>query len=69
MIRQKIQRREPLVEELRSFSDAVRYQREPHVRGEDALQALVMANRLVELGTHPQALPVLLERAVNMPMA
>jgi len=68
MIRQKIQRREPLVEELRSFSDSVRYQREPHVRGEDALHALIMANRLVELGTHPSDMPVLREREVNMPM-
>jgi predicted dehydrogenase len=69
MIRQKIQRREPLIEELRSFSNAVRYQHEPHVRGEDALQALAMANRLVELGTRTYEAPVLLEREVNMPVA
>jgi predicted dehydrogenase len=69
MIRQKIQRREPLVEELRSFSECVRYQREPHVRGEEAIHALAMANRLVEQGALHHEAPVLLEREVNMPVA
>jgi len=69
MIRHKVQRREPLVEELRSFSDAVRYGHAPHVCGEDALHALTMVNRLVDLGTRPDEEPVLLERAVNLRVA
>lgn len=50
VIRQKIQRREPLVEELRAFCDAVRYGRPPVVSGEDGIAALAMAKQLVEVG-------------------
>lgn len=50
VIRQKIERREPLAEELRSFGQAVRGKHSPVVRGEDGLYALVMANDLVCAG-------------------
>lgn len=49
-IRQKVQRREPLVEELRSFCAAVRDGRAPLVSGEDGIAALELANEVVRAG-------------------
>jgi len=49
-IRQKVQRREPLCEELRSFAEAVRTGRPPMVSGEEGIAALELANRLVQSG-------------------
>lgn len=70
MVRQKVQRREPLYEELKGFSDAVRHGTPPRVSGENGLAALALANELVRVGTLgreygvPLARP--LERAVGM---
>lgn len=50
-IRQKVQRREPLFEELRAFAAAVRGGAPPLVSGADGIAALELANRLVEAGT------------------
>ena len=47
MIRLKVQRREPLREELLVFSEAVRDGNEPRVSGEDALRALSQAHQLI----------------------
>jgi predicted dehydrogenase len=68
VIRQKVQRREPLFEELRSFGAAVRGEHEPRVRGEDGLRALMLANELVRQGTRtnePLFTMPQLERAVG----
>ncbi len=51
IIRQKVQRREPLFEELRSFCEAVRTGRSPVVSGEDGIAALALANQIVQAGT------------------
>ncbi|NTU78926.1 MAG: Gfo/Idh/MocA family oxidoreductase [Chloroflexales bacterium] len=70
MIRQKVQRREPLVEELRSFGEAVQGSHAPVVRGEDGLYALAMANDLVRAGgLHDSLAPALspMVRAVGEP--
>lgn len=71
VIRQKVQRREPLLEELRSFGGAVRGEHQPRVRGEDGLRALILANELVSHGSRNGAgAPLLamphLERAVGL---
>jgi UDP-N-acetylglucosamine 3-dehydrogenase len=64
MIRQKVQRREPLAEELASFAQSVRLGRPPVVSGEEALRALAMANELVSVASSTS----LLERVVGMPV-
>jgi UDP-N-acetylglucosamine 3-dehydrogenase len=51
MIRHKVQRREPLSEELRAFAQCVHDGKQPLVSGEDALDALILANQLVDSGT------------------
>jgi UDP-N-acetylglucosamine 3-dehydrogenase len=51
VIRQKVQRREPLTEELKAFCAAVRDGTPPRVSGESGLLALAMANDLVRAGT------------------
>lgn len=69
IIRQKVQRREPLFEELRSFAQCVREDRSPLVSGEDGLRALVLANQLVDIGNanyQPATLTSLAERAIGM---
>jgi UDP-N-acetylglucosamine 3-dehydrogenase len=67
MIRQKVQRREPLFEELRAFASCVRDGRQPLVSGEEALAALVLANQLVEAGALVQTpVAALTERAVGL---
>jgi predicted dehydrogenase len=50
IIRQKVQRREPLYEELKSFGEAVRRGTPPQVSGENGLAALRLANELVRVG-------------------
>lgn len=52
VIRQKVLRREPLLEELKAFCDAVRCGSTPRVTGEDGLAALALANELVRAGSH-----------------
>lgn len=54
-IRQKVQRREPLFEELRSFCDAVRGLHAPVVSGAEGIAALELANLLVQSGMQAQA--------------
>lgn len=72
VIRQKVQRREPLLEELRSFGEAVRGDKLPLVSGEDGLRALMLANELVDQGrknSPPQTILSIaapIERAVGM---
>lgn len=50
MIRHKIDKREPLHAELKSFANAVQNQCAPLVRGEDGLLALAVAHKLIETG-------------------
>ncbi len=71
VIRQKVQRREPLFEELHSFGAAVRGDHLPRVRGEDGLRALILANELMRQGnkhasTQPELTMSPLERAVGV---
>lgn len=52
-IRHNIKRREPLVVELESFVNAVEHDTEPQIGGEEALRAVLLAERLLESGrTH-----------------
>jgi predicted dehydrogenase len=55
MIRFKVNKREPLREELDAFVSSVRRGTAPPVRGEDGLLALAVAQRLVESGMSGQA--------------
>lgn len=65
-IRQKVQRREPLSEELHSFVEMVRSGRPPLVSGEDGVAALELANRLMDAGMASRAAgEPLLERAIG----
>jgi UDP-N-acetylglucosamine 3-dehydrogenase len=48
----KINKREPLREELDAFAQAVRTCGEPPVRGEDALLALALSRKLIEAGAN-----------------
>jgi predicted dehydrogenase len=70
VIRQKVQRREPLLEELKAFGECVRNGTAPRVSGESGLAALTLAKELVRVGTQSH-LPVVaqprpLERAVGL---
>jgi predicted dehydrogenase len=58
MIRFKVNKKEPLREELEAFVDAVRHHREAPVRGEDGLLALSIAQKLVDAGTTGETLLV-----------
>jgi predicted dehydrogenase len=51
MIRYKVNKREPLREELEAFGRAVRNNGPAPVSGDDALLALVVAQKLIESGT------------------
>jgi UDP-N-acetylglucosamine 3-dehydrogenase len=51
MIRYKVNKREPLREELDAFARAVRFSGPPPVSGDDALLALAVAQKLIESGT------------------
>ena len=50
VIREIVDKREPLRMELEDFVDAVRNGREPRVRGIDSLRALRVASALVKSG-------------------
>lgn len=65
MIRHKIQRREPLREELLAFCRAVRLGEPPLVSGEDALVALELAHRLVAIGHSAQPIHALEAQALD----
>jgi UDP-N-acetylglucosamine 3-dehydrogenase len=76
MIRFKVNKKEPLRAELDAFVNAVRTNGAPPVRGEDALLALAVAQKLVESGA--LGLPLLLDEghgfawppaALRMPIA
>jgi UDP-N-acetylglucosamine 3-dehydrogenase len=49
-IRHTIMRKEPLVAELESFTEAIRNHTDPHISGEEALRAVLLAERLLESG-------------------
>lgn len=66
VIRQKVQRREPLFEELRSFGEAVRGEHAPVVSGEDGLRALMLANELVYQGRKNSPPPTTLSIAAPL---
>ena len=51
MIRYKVNKREPLREELEAFGRAVRQHGPAPVSGADALLALAVAQKLIESGT------------------
>lgn len=65
MIRLKVQRREPLFEELRAFAEAVRDGRPPVVSGEDGIAALEMAHQIIRCGVASQGVHNMLELAVG----
>ena len=65
-IRQKVQRREPLVEELRSFCESVRTGRPPVVSGEAGVAALDIANQIVAAGSRERPAALLMERALGV---
>lgn len=70
IIRQKVQRREPLFEELKSFCECVRRGTPPRVSGENGLAALALANELVRVGSaaplFSNGADIPLERAVGL---
>jgi predicted dehydrogenase len=49
-IRHNIKRKEPLVAEIESFVDAIQRDAQPQIGGEEALRAVLLANRLLESG-------------------
>ena len=54
----KINKREPLREELEAFSNAIRTHGAPPVRGEDAVLALSFARKLIEAGANGGTLEI-----------
>jgi predicted dehydrogenase len=69
VIRLKVQRREPLYEELRAFCTSVRHEAPPAVRPEDALEALALAQQLMAAGNQPERHTLeLAARTVGMPV-
>jgi predicted dehydrogenase len=58
MIRFKVNKKEPLRQELDAFVSAVRSAGPPPVRGADGLLALAVAQKLVESGASGEALPL-----------
>ncbi len=50
LIRHNIKRKEPLLAELESFVDAVRHDTAPQIGGEEALRAVLLAQKLLESG-------------------
>jgi UDP-N-acetylglucosamine 3-dehydrogenase len=56
MIRFKVNKKEPLREELEAFVNAVRHRHEAPVRGEDGLLALSIAQKLVDAGATGETL-------------
>lgn len=66
VIQFKINKREPLREELDAFVQAVRSKGQSPVRGEDGLRALAVAQKLVESGTYGKTL--LLDKGASVPV-
>ncbi|MBE2185005.1 MAG: Gfo/Idh/MocA family oxidoreductase [Anaerolineae bacterium] len=58
VIREKVEKREPLRAELDNFVQAVREQRPPLVTGEDSLQALRIAAALIQAGQEHRMIEV-----------
>lgn len=50
LIRYNIKRKEPLLAELESFVDAILHDTPPQIGGEEALRAVLLAQRLIESG-------------------
>lgn len=65
MIRHKVQRREPLFEELRAFAEAVRNGHQPVVSGEDGIAALAMAHQIIRSGVVSQGGSNVVELAIG----
>ncbi|UCC76429.1 MAG: Gfo/Idh/MocA family oxidoreductase [Anaerolineales bacterium] len=53
-IRHNIKRKEPLLAELESFVEAIEDDAEPQIGGEEALRAVLLAERLIESGEQHQ---------------
>jgi len=58
LIRYNIKRKEPLLAELESFADAVVYDKPPQIGGDEALRAVMLAQKLIESGRSHQVLKV-----------
>ncbi|KPL22336.1 MAG: oxidoreductase, partial [Anaerolineae bacterium SM23_84] len=53
-IRHNVKRKEPLLAELESFVEAIENDVEPQIGGEEALRAVLLAERLIESGEQHQ---------------
>ncbi len=53
-IRHNVKRKEPLLAELESFVEAIENDTEPQIGGEEALRAVLLAERLIESGEQHQ---------------
>jgi len=49
-IRYNIRRKEPLLSELEQFIEAIEHDQPPHITGEEALRAVLLAEKLIESG-------------------
>ena len=58
LIRYNIKRKEPLLAELESFADAVVHDKTPQIGGDEALRAVMLAQKLIESGRSHQVLKV-----------
>jgi UDP-N-acetylglucosamine 3-dehydrogenase len=58
MIREKVEKREPLSLEIEDFVEAVRERRHPLVTGEDSLKALRVADALVRAGREHRVIEI-----------
>lgn len=63
----KINKREPLREELEAFALAVRTGKTPPVRGEDALLALSLARTIIEIGANGGTRTLVEENGLPLP--
>ncbi len=57
-IRYNIRRKEPLLAELEQFVEAIAQDQAPHIAGEEALRAVLLAEKLIESGQTHQVLMV-----------
>jgi len=57
-IRYNIRRKEPLLSELEQFIEAIEQDKAPHIAGEEALRAVLLAEKLIESGQTHQVLMV-----------
>jgi len=58
LIRYNIKRKEPLLAELESFVDCVVHDTTPQIGGEEALRAVLLAQKLLESGQKHKVIPV-----------